>query len=137
MTGLVITSPLNAVKLLERVDLKATLDAEPVQASWTSSDPSIFVVEPDSRALGVKLGTATLTATAAGLTASRMVRVVPDYTGRWAGLMRKTCERISAEGPSHAVASMKLPWTLRRERLECLARSICSMSQPSDLSRES
>lgn len=57
---------------------------EYVEAAWTSSDPSVLVVSGSSmRAMG--RGTATLTATAKGHTASETFKVEPGIPGTWAG----------------------------------------------------
>lgn len=55
-----------------------------VEATWTSSDPSVLTVSGTSlRAL--KRGTATLTAAAVGHTASETFTVEPGIAGSWAG----------------------------------------------------
>jgi hypothetical protein len=55
-----------------------------VEANWTSSDPNVLIVSNGSlRALG--RGTATLTASAEGHTASETFIVEPGIAGSWAG----------------------------------------------------
>lgn len=55
-----------------------------VEATWTSSDSNVLVVSGSSmRAMG--RGTATLTATAKGLTATEVFTVEPGIPGTWSG----------------------------------------------------
>jgi hypothetical protein len=56
-----------------------------VTGSWSSDTPSIAAVEAPGRIAGAGAGQATITVEYQGLRATRTVRVVPDYHGRWEG----------------------------------------------------
>ena len=57
---------------------------EAVTATWTS-DASAVTVDGSGLATAAAVGSATITAAYQGRTATRTVRVLPDYGGRWAG----------------------------------------------------
>lgn len=55
-----------------------------VEANWTSSDPTVLIVS-NTTLRAMRRGTATLTATAEGHTASETFTVEPGIAGSWAG----------------------------------------------------
>lgn len=55
-----------------------------VEANWTTSDPNVLVVR-DATVRAISRGTATLTATAGGQTASGTFTVEPGIPGTWTG----------------------------------------------------
>ena len=59
--------------------------AEAITPAWTSDNTSVATVDAAGTATGVAAGQATLTASYQGKTATRGLRVIPDYAGRWAG----------------------------------------------------
>lgn len=58
---------------------------EAVTASWTVDNQQVATVDSGGTATGVGAGQATITASYQGKTATRGLRVVPDYAGRWSG----------------------------------------------------
>lgn len=56
-----------------------------VTPTWGSSSPTVATIDANGRATAVASGTTSLTAQHSGLTASRGLRVVPDYQGTWNG----------------------------------------------------
>lgn len=64
-----------------------------VSAAWTSDATSVATVDSSGKVTGIGSGQATITATYDNLKATRTIRVVPDYQGRWTGEYRVlTCE---------------------------------------------
>lgn len=59
-----------------------------VLATWSSSATGIATVDASGRVTGVSNGQTTITASAEGMQATRQMRVVPDYHGRWEGNWR-------------------------------------------------
>jgi Bacterial Ig-like domain (group 2) len=57
----------------------------PAQAPWRSDAVSVATVDGSGRATGQASGMATIVAEFQGLTGTRLLRVVPDYQGRWTG----------------------------------------------------
>ena len=58
---------------------------ETVVATWSSDNTSIAPVDASGRVTGAGSGQAIVSAVYSGLTATRSLRVVPDYQGRWSG----------------------------------------------------
>ena len=56
-----------------------------VQATWGTDNAGIATVDASGRASGVASGQASIIADAQGQRATRLLRVVPDYHGRWRG----------------------------------------------------
>lgn len=66
--------------------------AKYIEANWTTSDPNVVVVS-DAVLKAVGRGTATLTATAQGQTASESFTVEPNVAGTWSGtFVIDTCD---------------------------------------------
>jgi hypothetical protein len=57
----------------------------PAQAAWRSDAASVASVDGGGRATGQASGMATIVAEFQGLAGTRLLRVVPDYQGRWTG----------------------------------------------------
>jgi hypothetical protein len=57
----------------------------PVGATWSSDNTSVASVESGGRVTGAGPGRATISASYSGMQATRQLRVVPDYAGRWTG----------------------------------------------------
>jgi hypothetical protein len=57
----------------------------PVQATWGTDNAGIATMDASGRASGVASGQASIFAEAQGQRATRPLRVVPDYQGRWVG----------------------------------------------------
>lgn len=56
-----------------------------VTASWSSDNSSVATIDASGRATAVNSGSATIIADYQGMRATRLLRVVPDYQGRWQG----------------------------------------------------
>ena len=56
-----------------------------VDATWVTDNPAVATVKAGGIVTGVGPGSVTLIATVNGQIASRVVRVVPDFTGTWSG----------------------------------------------------
>lgn len=56
-------------------------------AAWRSDAPAVAAIDNGGRARGVDTGDATLVASVKGLEGTLRIRVVPDFQGRWAGLV--------------------------------------------------
>lgn len=57
-----------------------------VQSTWSSDAPAVATIESTTgRAIGVGAGQATISAQYQTQHATRLLRVVPDYSGRWQG----------------------------------------------------
>jgi hypothetical protein len=59
-----------------------------VAATWRSDNQSVVTIDSTGRATAVSSGAATIIAEYQGLSASRLLRVVPDYAGNWRGHAR-------------------------------------------------
>ena len=104
---LVIAPPIEALKMGERETLSALLirgdgSRTAVRASWASDAPQVVSVTADGEARGVGLGRATIRAVFETLTATRPLRVVPDFEGTWSGEYRVAgCTRLSGRGSDY------------------------------------
>jgi hypothetical protein len=87
------------MKVAEQMDLTAIVSGSRVVATWQTSDSGVLRVSGGGQITAMKVGTAVITATRDGMSASVTVHVVPDYGGTWTGLMSMSCERISGPGP--------------------------------------
>lgn len=90
ITGLSITpaTDLIRIKASESFAVTATLSngsSQSVQATWGSDTPGVATIDSSGRATGVANGQATIFADYQGQRATRLLRVVPDYHGRWRG----------------------------------------------------
>lgn len=56
-----------------------------VSGTWTSSAASVATVDSSGKATAIASGQATITVTYSGASATRTIRVVPDYQGSWTG----------------------------------------------------
>ena len=78
-----------------------------VAATWVSDTPRVATVSAGGTTTGVGAGSTTLIATANGQAASRVLRVVPDFSGTWSGPSQvtgcsagdfRTCSRCCTDG---------------------------------------
>jgi hypothetical protein len=76
---------LRASEPLTAVATMANGTTENVAATWSSDNASIASVDASGRVTGAGSGQAVISAIYSGLTATRSLRVVPDYQGRWSG----------------------------------------------------
>jgi hypothetical protein len=61
--------------------------------TWTSDNQSVMTITSAGQAAALTHGTSTLTATAQGQSATRLVKVYQDYQGTWTGAYRiRTCD---------------------------------------------
>jgi hypothetical protein len=102
---LTVTGGADAIKVGETTVFTAqaggTSAATAVQAQWSVDVPAVATVDGSGRVTGVSAGTATVTATHQSRTATRSLRVVPDFQGFWAGDSRVTaCTQSSGFAPS-------------------------------------
>lgn len=76
------------IKATERFSATATYTSGSVEAvtpSWASDNAAVATVDGTGTVTGMSSGQANITASFQGKTASRALRVVPDYVGTWAG----------------------------------------------------
>lgn len=75
------------------------------EATWTTSDENIVSVDKDGKITGVKLGSATITASADGVAASMTIKVVSTLTkyGTVVNCSRRVNVRSAADGNSKAI----------------------------------
>jgi hypothetical protein len=76
------------LKATEKFSVSATYNtgsSETVAAAWSSDNQAVATVDASGTVAGVGAGQATITATYQGKTASRGIRVIPDYAGTWTG----------------------------------------------------
>jgi hypothetical protein len=91
---LTIAPAIDTLKVSDEVQLSATIEGRPVPATWSSSAPEVLLVESGGRAVALRAGLATLSASSGDRRVSRVFRVVPDFAATWNGFMRMTCQRI-------------------------------------------
>jgi hypothetical protein len=89
-TGLSITpeTPLIKIKGTETFSATGTFSdgsKRSVQATWGTDNAAVATIDSSGRASGVSSGQATIFADAQGQRATRLLRVLPDYHGRWQG----------------------------------------------------
>jgi len=65
--------------------LYSTGAAEVVTPAWSSDAATVATVDAAGTVTGVAAGLATIAAAFQGQSATRTLRVIPDYAGRWAG----------------------------------------------------
>lgn len=90
LTGLSITpaTDLVRIKANETFAANATFSdgsSRTVQSTWGSDAPGVATIESGGRVTGVASGQATIFADYQGQHATRLLRVLPDYQGRWQG----------------------------------------------------
>jgi hypothetical protein len=91
ITGLSITPATDLIKIKASESFTATAtfsdgSSRPVQATWGTDTPGVATIDSSGRATGVASGQATIFADYPGAQrATRLLRVVPDYHGRWRG----------------------------------------------------
>jgi hypothetical protein len=90
LTGIAITTGSDMVRINadETWTLTATFSdgsTQTVQGTWSSSTPAIATVDGAGRVRGVASGQTTITADYQSQRATRQLRIVPDYHGRWEG----------------------------------------------------
>lgn len=90
VSSLVVSPATDLLKIggTEKFSVTATLSSGAVQGvtpAWTTDNPSVATVDSSGVATGVGAGQATITASYQGKSSSLLIRVVPDYAGRWAG----------------------------------------------------
>ena len=91
ITGLSITPATDLIKIKASESFTATAtfsdgSSRPVPATWGTDTPGVATIDSSGRATGVASGQATIFADYPGAQrATRLLRVVPDYHGRWRG----------------------------------------------------
>ena len=90
LTGLSITPDTSLIKIkgTETFSAAGTYSdgsTRPLQATWGTDNAGIATVDASGRASGVASGQTSVFAEAQGQRATRPLRVVPDYHGRWVG----------------------------------------------------
>jgi len=94
-TSVTINGSTDFLKMQETVTFTATATrsdgSTAAVSNWTSSAPGVLSINPTTgAATGVSAGQATITATFDGVTGTRSVRVVPQYSGTWSGFYQVT-----------------------------------------------
>ena len=91
-TSLSISPATDLLKLKSSESFTATAASSSgsttVSPTWRSDNQSVVTIDTAGRATAVGSGTATIIAEHQGLTATRLLRVVPDYQGNWRGQAR-------------------------------------------------
>ena len=86
--------------------------ARTIDARWLTDNPAVATVNAGGMVTGVGTGSTTLIVTAGDRTASRVLRVVPDFTGSWSGQSQitgcsagdpRTCGRSYPVGQTHTM----------------------------------
>jgi hypothetical protein len=92
------------------------------QATWGTDNPGIATIDAGGRASGVASGQASIFAETQGQRATRLLRVLPDYHGRWRGdWMVTSCgddgdwRGACAEFPSNSLFGLSLELTQTRD----------------------
>jgi hypothetical protein len=90
VTGLTVSPDTAMLKANQTVTFTATASmssgsAQPVQPAWASDNMTVLSIDNAGLARGLSNGLATVTATHQGAVATRLMRVVTDYQGTWAG----------------------------------------------------
>ena len=90
LSGIAITSGSDMVRINadETWTLTATFSdgsTQVVQGTWSSSTPTVATVDGAGRVRGVASGQTTIAADYQNQRATRQLRIVPDYHGRWEG----------------------------------------------------
>jgi hypothetical protein len=91
ITALSITPATDLIKIKASEAFTATAtfsdgSSRSVQATWGSDTPGVATIDSSGRATGVTSGQATIFADYSGVPrATRLLRVMPDYHGRWRG----------------------------------------------------
>jgi hypothetical protein len=90
VTGLTLTPATDFVrtKATETFGVTAACSGgttQPVQGTWGTDAPSVATVDATGKVTGVGSGQVTVFADYQGFRGTRLVRVVPDYQGRWSG----------------------------------------------------
>lgn len=84
-----------------------------VDARWVTDNPAVAAVSANGTVTGVGPGSTTLIATVNGHTTSRVLRVVPDFSGTWNGQSQitgcssgdpRTCGRCCPNGQMHTIS---------------------------------
>lgn len=102
--SLVVEPNVTSLYVGETVTLKAILTRtdgtkSEVSGAWSAANPSIGIL--DGQAKGLIAGSSALSVSAAGLTTTVTVEVVPDLRGLWTGtLHHPDCDRRVGVGPS-------------------------------------
>ena len=95
LSGIAITTGSDMVRINanESWTLTATFSdgsTQVVQGTWSSSTPAVATVDSSGRVRGVASGQTTVAADYQNQRATRQLRIVPDYHGRWEGGMTIT-----------------------------------------------
>lgn len=129
LTGLSITPGTDLIKIKGTEAFSATGTysdggTRPAQATWGTDNGAVATMDSSGRAGGVTSGQATIFADAQGHRATRLLRVVPDYHGRWRGDW--TAARCADEGdwrgacaefPSGSLYGLALDLTQTRDAI--------------------
>jgi len=96
-TGLTIQGP-NTLRTGQTLNYSATLalsngTTQSVTPSWSSDNVAVLTINSSGQGNGMMHGTATVIASAQGVSASMLVRVYQDYQGTWEGAHRvRVCD---------------------------------------------
>jgi hypothetical protein len=116
VSSVTLTGGTDVVRVRETVTFGVTArmsdgSSPVVQPQWSSDNVAVATVDPTGRVTGVSNGTVTISATHQGSTASRGLRVVPDYQGLWEGLVQvKVCDQTPSFQPSTWCAGRRTKW---------------------------
>lgn len=93
------------------------------QASWTTDNSAVLVVDDKGTVTALTAGAATIRAVVSETEVTKTLEVVRDATGRWSGQLRfAACSRESGTGPDVCIvgptAAMSLTLTQTHNRIE-------------------
>ncbi len=71
-------------------EMLSGVQTRPITSGWLSDAPAVATVTGAGLVTGIANGRATIFVTANGTQGQQVVRVVPDYQGRWSGGLRVT-----------------------------------------------
>lgn len=109
------------LKATEQWTASATLSSgavQPVTATWTSSASAVASVDGTGRVTALSPGQTTIAATYQGKSASRELRVVPDYGGRWEGTASLVSCQVQGEFQPDWCARLQGSTALRLDLLQ-------------------
>lgn len=106
VSGLALSPATDLIKIkgTEKFSATATFtsgNSEVVTASWASDNQAIATVDATGTVTGVASGQAAITATFQGKSATRSIRIVPDYSGQWAGSWAVTSCGVQGDFPAN------------------------------------
>jgi hypothetical protein len=90
-------------------------------AQWSSSRPEVCTIGSDGTAIAAGTGTAVISASSAGQTASIELQIVPSVVGLWKGqAVTLSLTRISGSGPALTPVRTPSPYSLEIDQVHAV-----------------